>query len=166
MAVAAIGQVISTAHVPAATPAIAVTQSLRLWTFSTMFLKIPIVTAAASVRRELRVKRYLRRKEILSLPWFKQHRLPLSLCVDLVRWGHRLKRATRRLVATQPGGTDSEMTAVDLVPINIFGRHRSVFFIDEWHLLWGDACGYVWGPLNALKSPSAHPPVARLLRMP
>jgi hypothetical protein len=37
MAIAAIGQVISTAHVPAATPATAVTPSLRLWIFSTMF---------------------------------------------------------------------------------------------------------------------------------
>ena len=25
---------------------------------------------------------------------------------------------------------------------------RVVFFLDECHLLWGDACGYVWGPTD------------------
>ena len=27
----------------------------------------------------------------------------------------------------------------------IFRYEASAFFIDECHLLWGDACGYVWG---------------------
>ena len=28
----------------------------------------------------------------------------------------------------------------------MIARNRLVFFVDECHLLWGDALGYVWGP--------------------
>lgn len=31
---------------------------------------------------------------------------------------------------------------------DILAGRRLVFFLDECHLLWGDVCGYVWGPTD------------------
>ncbi|WP_236738848.1 IS630 family transposase [Chroogloeocystis siderophila] len=81
----------------------------------------------------------------------QSYRVTTTCCIKLDHGRKRRHNVPRRTRCNSPKNTPKTQEIVELLMrwrSQIASGQVRVLLVDECHLLWGDACGYVWGKTN------------------